>query len=372
MSGHVWAASTGSLQAAAFLGASGLGLLAVFGSAAPALLFTVPPESRRRAVLVIVMGIVLISLVLSLSFERVPEGESDTYTDIRLRIVQAGIPQKNKWRPELRDRHLATYLRLSNNPNKQGGHPKFNYLIWPETATPFYLARDLARQDLIFRNLPKGTVLISGTPRDSSDIKGQVQLHNAIVSLSPLTGVNTLYDKVHLVPFGEYLPLRPVLEFLGLDKIAHGSIDFTPAKTIARVVKLPNLPAFRPLICYEIIFPREILSEQSKIKPRWLLNLTNDAWFGDSYGPQQHLDIARIRAAELGLPVVRAANTGISAVIDPHGRILRQLPISSSGVIDSNLPMELPMTPYRRFGDYIFGGMIILLLFLSIPKFHET
>ena len=369
LSGHVWAASTGSLQAAAYLGSSGLGLLSVFVSAAPAMVVTAPVGHRFSAILANLAAFAVIGMVLVFSFERVPERSGAMHADIRLRLIQAGIPQKDKWLPELRDSHLDTYLRLSHKPDEQGKSPTFSHLIWPETAVSFFLAEDVVRRDAIARSLPKGSVLITGTPRRGSKVKGQIPLHNAIVSISSDNRIATLYDKVHLVPFGEYLPFRQALRILGLDKLAHGSVDFAPGKKIARVVNLPNLPAFSPLICYEIIFPREIIHTPRYLEPRWLLNVTNDAWFGDSFGPKQHLDIARIRAAEFGLPVVRVANTGISAVIDPYGRILEKLPLLSSGSIETYLPLNLPKTLYARFGDFIFIGMIILLFFLSSSRF---
>jgi apolipoprotein N-acyltransferase len=173
--------------------------------------------------------------------------------------------------------------------------------------------------------------------------------------------IQAIYDKQHLVPFGEYLPLRDILARLGLDKLAHGAVDFIPG-TGPRVVALPNLPPFRPLICYEIIFPREVGISGDNTNPEWLLNLTNDAWFGANFGPQQHLAIARVRAVEQGLPVVRVANTGISAVIDPYGRIISQLPLAAAGVIDSNLPFALPKTLYARVGDGIFALLCLLLI----------
>ncbi len=365
LSGHVWAAATHSLQAAAYLGASSLGLFAVFASAAPATLLTASSGRRRPATLANLAGFAAIGIILSVSLGRMPEGNGMMRPDVRLRLIQAGIPQKDKWRPELRDRHLATYLRLSHSPNDRGQQPSFSHLIWPETAMPFFLARDPVRRNSVAGSLPKGAVLITGTPRHGTAFQGQVQLRNAIVSLSSNGDIRLIYDKAHLVPFGEYLPLRSVLATLGLEKLVDSAVDFTPGKNV-RVVKLANLPAFRPLICYEIIFPREILPRKGELEPKWLLNVTNDAWFGDSFGPRQHLDIARIRAVEFGLPVVRAANTGISAIIDPYGRVLVQLPLSTSGVIDSPLPLELPKTPYSRFGDFIFGGLILILIFSLI------
>jgi apolipoprotein N-acyltransferase len=174
-----------------------------------------------------------------------------------------------------------------------------------------------------------------------------------------------------LVPFGEYLPLRSTLARLGLDKLAHGAVDFSPGPG-AVVTNLPGLPPFRPLICYEIIFPGEIATPDFDSNPEWLLNVTNDAWFGDGFGPRQHLEIARIRAVEQGLPVVRVANTGISAIIGPFGQISAHLPLGTAGVIDGGLPKALPETLYRRFGDGIFVVFCVLLGFLSIFTYNNS
>lgn len=367
LSGHVWAGSDVSIQAAAYLGASGLGLLAVLAAAAPALLLTAPSGARKQAVMANAAAWALVVVTAALSALRLPEGEAAHHPDVRLRLVQAGIPQADKWRPELRDRHLALYLRLSLGPDESGRPADFSHLIWPETATPFFLARDQARRGIIARALPRRSLLISGSPRRADQPGSPTRLYNSILSLTPDDAVRVVYDKNHLVPFGEYLPLRPALAFLGLDKLAHGAVDFSSGVG-PRVVTVPGLPAFRPLICYEIIFPREVSASRSGVSAEWLLNLTNDAWFGDSFGPRQHLAIARMRAVELGLPVVRAANTGISAVIDPYGRINRQLPLAASGVIDSNLPIALANIFYRRFGDGIFAAFCLLLaglLFLA-------
>ncbi len=369
LSGHVWAASPVSLQAAAYLGASGLGLLAVLAAAAPALILTGPREQRKSAILTAAAALALVVVVLTLSFLRLQGAGVREHADVRLRLVQAGIPQADKWRPELRDRHLALYLRLSLAPVFSGRAPEFSHLIWPETATPFFLASDPVRRRAIAQALPPDSVLITGTPRRGELPGKELILQNSIVALTADGAVTVVYDKVHLVPFGEYLPWRGFLTRLGLDKLAHGAVDFSPGPG-PRAVALPDLPPFRPLICYEIIFPREISASGAGLDAEWLLNVTNDAWFGNSFGPSQHLDIARIRAAELGLPVVRAANTGISAIIDPFGRIIHQLPLNRAGIIDSRLPMALPKTLYARFGDGIFAlfcmiiGCLLILIYI--------
>jgi apolipoprotein N-acyltransferase len=161
------------------------------------------------------------------------------------------------------------------------------------------------------------------------------------------------YDKFHLVPFGEYMPLRGVLPVAA---IAAGAVDFSAGSGPASL-DLPGLPPVSPLICYEVIFPAAVKDPGQR--PDWLLNLTNDAWYGISAGPHQHFAIARVRAVEEGLPLVRAANTGISGVVDAYGRIVGQLALGVRGVVDAPLPASLPTTPYGRFGDTIFVVMLI-------------
>ncbi len=365
--GHVWAAGDGSLQAAAYFGASGLGLLTVFAAATPALVLTAWPGQRRRALLLCGLALGLVGLIVLAGALRLPDGPVAMNDVVRLRLVQGGIPQADKWRPELRDRHLARYMRLSLGRDVAGRRPQFTHLIWPETATPFFLTNDPVRRDIIAQALPPHTTLISGTPRAGVRRNNQRELYNSIATLSNSGETSVVYDKSHLVPFGEYLPFRDLLSRFGIDKLAHGAVDFSTGSA-ADAVSLPKLPPFRPLICYEIIFPREIMPSTNGPAPQWLLNLTNDAWFGEGFGPRQHIDIARIRAAEFGLPVVRAANTGISAVIDPYGRITKSLPLKASGVIDNGLPLPLPNTPYRLLGDGIFAVMCaVLAVLLFLP-----
>jgi len=171
------------------------------------------------------------------------------------------------------------------------------------------------------------------------------------------------FDKFHLVPFGEYVPLA---RYLPIQKLTSGKTGFTPGPG-PRTLRLPGLPAVSPLICYEVIFPGAVTAPGDR--PEWLLNLTNDAWYGVSAGPYQHLAQARVRATEEGLPMVRAAYTGVSAVIDPYGRVLRRLALNRPGVIDTKLPKPLAEPPiYARAGDGILAGLLGLLLvvFISI------
>jgi apolipoprotein N-acyltransferase len=166
------------------------------------------------------------------------------------------------------------------------------------------------------------------------------------------------YDKSHLVPFGEYLPLRGLLSAIGFKKVTSGTLDYS-AGAGPQTLRVPGLPPFSPLICYEVIFPGGVVDPDDR--PEWLLSLTNDAWFGKRTGPIQHFNMARVRAVEQGLPLVRAASTGVSAVVDPYGRVLVELGVGVTGVIDSRLPAPLAVpTIYARFGDKVPGALFIL------------
>jgi len=181
---------------------------------------------------------------------------------------------------------------------------------------------------------------------------------NSLVAVDGRANVQASYDKHHLVPFGEYLPFRRVLARLGVDKMVQGSpVDFSPGPGV-RTLHLAGLPGFSPLICYEAIFPGAV--SDGRDRPAWLLSITNDAWFGPGAGPAQHFAMARMRAAEEGLPLVRAANTGISAVVDSLGRVQDRIDIGRRGIIDADLPPARKPTLYAQFGDLIFFTLLAL------------
>lgn len=269
---------------------------------------------------------------------------------VRLRLVQANIDQRMKWEEAERANTLRKYLALSTQP----GPMPVTHVVWPETALPYFLSSDPELLRILSRIVPPGGLLLTGAVRAEPG-NGSYRVWNSIHAIDDGGQVVATYDKVHLVPFGEYVPLRNVLP---LDKITPGASDFT-AGPGPRTLVLPGLPPVSPSICYEAIFP-DALVAPTEPRVQWLLNVTNDAWFGQSAGPHQHFASARLRAIEQGVPLVRAANTGISAVVDPYGRVLAHLALGSEGVLDSPLPLALPPTPYARLGD------LALLIMLAI------
>lgn len=282
---------------------------------------------------------------------------------IRVRVVQPNIAQKEKWDPANRSQIFASYLELSDAATSPEvtGIDDVDVVIWPESAPPFLLEEDASAQAAIAALLPEGVVLLTGALRverpaeEDTGANFRRQVFNSVLALDDAGQVIARYDKFHLVPFGEYVPLKDLLKPLGLRKLVELPGGFT-AGSSAKTVSVAGLPAFSPLICYEIIFARSVVDRTDR--PKWLLNVTNDAWFGDSAGPRQHLQQARFRAIEQGLPVVRAANTGISAVIDAKGRVLNHVPLGVRGVIDAILPGAAPATIYAVYGDWV---MVIIL-----------
>jgi apolipoprotein N-acyltransferase len=234
------------------------------------------------------------------------------------------------------------------------------HLIWPESAFPFFLTREPDVLAQIAALLKPSTVLITGAVRAASSASARNPLaYNSIYVIDPDGAIHGVYDKVHLVPFGEYLPFQRVLERLGLMQLTKVIGGFQSGDR-RRAMDIPGAPKMLPLICYEAIFPGAAVPQGER--PGWLVNVTNDGWFGISSGPYQHLQQSRMLAIAEGLPLVRAANTGISAVIDPVGRVVNSLPLGAEGVLDARLPATIEPTIYLSYGNFI----LILALLLSL------
>jgi len=347
----VWAALPEMTQGAALFGAYGLTLLTVMAACAFAPLGEpgVSSLARRRALLL------LLPLALSAVFGvwRMNDAENKNTLDadvpgVNLRLVQGNIDQRLKWQDDVRVETARKYLALSAQPSLE----PISAVIWPETALPFFLADEPELRAALGQLAGRlagpghpGALVITGTPRAE---RAPYRVWNSVQAVDGRGEIVATYDKFHLVPFGEYMPLRWLLPF---DKITAGAVDFS-AGPGPQTMALPGLPPASPLVCYEVIFPGNVTDPRARAG--WLLNVTNDGWFGISTGPHQHLASARLRAVEEGLPLVRAANTGISAIIDSYGRLRMSLALGRAGVLDGALPAALPPTPYARFGDFIF------------------
>jgi apolipoprotein N-acyltransferase len=353
--GSAWLLSEPMAQLAAVTGTWGLSLLTLL--AAGSLAVAVDAAADRRVRLAALpLALLLVGGAFLYGSERLAGASSATVEGVRLRVVQPNIPQTLKWDAGLAEGHLLKQMRMSVAGD--GAQP-VTHVIWPETAVPFTLERNPALAHALARIVPPAGLLITGIPRVTRAEGGEAW-HNSMIALDASGKVRASFDKFHLVPFGEYVPIRWIP---GVDRIAPGESDFTPGPG-PQTVELPGLPPVSPLICYEVIFPGAVT--QPGKRPEWLLNLTNDAWFGLSTGPHQHFASARLRTIEEGLPMIRAANTGISGVIDAYGRVQARLDLGVEGVIDTALPRALPPTLYARFGDAVAGLLILALLALAL------
>jgi len=360
--GEAWPAGSPLSQGAALVGAYGLTWVTLALAAAPAWILDPGTPGRRlsRAAAVLVPALVLFAW----GTHRVagtPAGEAGP----RIRIVQADIDQKTKWRPENLPSILRVYVDLTRRPAAQAP----DIVVWPEGALPAII-NDLmipgqGWRESLASALAPGQILAMGANRAEAGPDGGVAYHNSLVVLEG-TGsdlvVAGVYDKHRLVPFGEFIPLGDLAGRIGLRSLVHMPEDFT-AGPPPRPLHLARLPAFQPMICYEALFPgfTRAAARRAGERPAWILNVSNDAWFGRASGPWQHLNMARYRAIEEGLPIVRSTPTGVSAVIDSSGRLTGTvLGLGAVGVIDQPLPAARPPTPYVRFGDGPFLGLLLI------------
>ena len=345
------------IQTAAWGGPWLLSALILAVALLPALAVGAPPQRRLRAMGGgVLAGIVILAALYALGAWRMSVFPTSYAQDTNLRLVQPSIDQRDKWRSTLRESHFATHIALSMSQSAVAP----DLVIWPEAAIPWQLLADSAHREEATAMLEGDGLLLAGGVRFERDEAGVALPYNSLIALGPGGAPIAFYDKRHLVPFGEYVPLRGLLP---IDKLTPGAVDFVSG-TGPEVLSLGKVPPFRALVCYEVIFPAEI--QGSGLRPEWLLNITNDGWYGVSTGPYQHFQAARMRAVEQGLPLVRAANNGISGVIDPVGRVLAYLPLDAVGVLDAPLPDPLPgPTLYARWGDWTLL-CILLPLFVQL------
>ncbi|MDK9721859.1 MAG: apolipoprotein N-acyltransferase [Rhodospirillales bacterium] len=354
----VWTVSDELLQADAWLGPYGLGFLTVLGASGWILFWTEKAKFRLAAFL----PLLLLALLGVAGMVRLQDAKDEMVDNVRLRLVQPNIEQSLKWKQELRFSHLVKLIEMSLS--EAGLAP--THVIWAETAVPYLLDSDVQARLAVAKAAPENGLVITGAVRTSTEQDRPFQIWNSLQALDRNGAIRGVFDKFHLVPFGEYMPLKNILP---LKKITEGSTDFSPGPG-PLTIDLPGLPPVGPLICYEVIFPGAVADPARR--PGWLLNLTNDSWYGYSTGPFQHFAQTRMRAVEEGLPLVRVANSGISGIIDAYGRVRAKLELNRVGILDSPLPKPLSEPPlYAALGDGpCIAALVILLIVLKFMLCH--
>ena len=359
LAGYIWTVTDASLQPASVFGIYGLSLWTVLLASC----FSLMTEPNRKSI----WAMVAVSLVLCGwgQWRLVQNPLVDTAGLPVVRIVQGNIEQSLKWDPQQQMKHLQTYMDLSvgaeNSPTKP------DYIVWPETAMPYPFVEGTYWARVLGEGAPKAGALLTGVVRVEGDEK-EWQLWNSIQAVDSRGHIAAVYDKSKLVPFGEFLPARALFSKLGLEKITPGTKDFSLGKG-AHTITLPGkLKILQPLICYETIFPDY---RPGSGRADWILNITNDAWFGTSTGPYQHFHMARTRAVEQGIPLVRAANTGVSGAFDGFGRILGTIPLNRQGVLDIAVPSPVVVpTWYSLHGNLTIMVLCLLLLLPGLRRRH--
>lgn len=370
--GYAWGGVLPLLQTTSVIGSYGLSLLTVLGATSAALLVAFPAtksvKNRKlgKQVFLPVLMLGCFAILFALGTFRLAANPTQWIKDVNLRLVNANIDQRDKFDRTKSREVFEKYLRLTET----AGANDITHFIWPESATLFPMSRELSSLHEISQTIGQGRFLLTGSPRIVNAPELQPYPYRFFNSMHVIDGnarILQTYDKSHLVPFGEYLPYRQVMNAIGLRHLTAARGDLSPG-TGLRTLSAPALPEFGPLICYEAIFPGHVTDPLRR--PGFLLSLTDDSWFGQASGPHQHFDQARIRAIEEGLPMVRAANMGFSAIIDASGRIIRVLGMNGPGIVDGPLPEAQKPTIYASWGDTLFWLLCLSLLGGGIALNH--
>ncbi|HVW74150.1 MAG TPA: apolipoprotein N-acyltransferase [Rhizomicrobium sp.] len=352
LSAYGWGASLALLQSASLMGAYGLSFLTILLGGTLAEFFA----GRWRLP---AASLLLFAALWSYGVYRLDNTPMNNNTGVSVRLVQPDIPQAEKYVPALMfGRNWQRLIDLSARP----GRPSI--IIWPEAATGFAVAREPGALEEIGLFTARGQTLITGSDRIAGT-RPRLTAYNSLYLFGSHGAAPQVYDKFHLVPFGEYVPFARLLNQIGIRQLTIG--EGFSAGDHPHVMRIAGAPAMTPLICYEVIFPHAVTDRHAP-RPGWFVNITDDSWFGPWAGPAQHFLIARVRAIEEGLPIARAANTGISAMIDGNGRVRAFLGLNRLGVVDATLPAALQPTPYARFGDLIFLLFLVTAAFASFMR----
>lgn len=359
-----------TMQLGAVVGIYGLSFLVLIIAMAPATIWPNLGQTKTARFAPLAGSVALLVVLFGFGQFRLNANPTQYRDDVRLRLVQPNIPQAEKWKPENEIPIFEKLLTLSTERSspQDPGLIAATHLIWPESVFPFLVAERPEALARIARLLPNGTSLIAGAARNNTDRTGLGQtetgLLNSILSFNDQGEINATYDKYRLVPFGEFVPFKPLLSLLGIREMVSASDSFVHGARLNRPFAPSGTPPLLPLICYEDIFSGELGDGINQAE--WMLNLTNDAWFAGTIGPAQHFEQARMRAVEQGLPLVRVANTGRTAIVDSLGRVTASLAQDEAAVLNSNLPQRLEKTLFSQYRHMIFyliiGAVLISVL----------
>ena len=358
--GYVWADHLPMAQASHFIGAYALTLVSALWAALAGYILVSPRDPKFKIALAAI-GILTLAATFAMGQLRLDNNPTVLDRNNGVVVVQPNIPQNMKWDPVAVQENFLKISSLSKTGIFADPQPDNIFIVWPETAISpavYSVDENMDRIRNILQSYTRSEAyLVTGVLRRMGETREDSTFANSILFLDKDMAALEAYDKSHLVPFGEFIPLqnwiplRPVAAFRGFER-GNG------ATTIQRA----GAPSFSPLICYEVIFPDDVIDKFGE-RPRWIVNATNDGWYGDSAGPYQHFAQTRLRAIEEGLPIVRAANTGISGVIDPYGRIVEKADIFQEAAIVTYLPEPLPdSNPYWPWAFQIFLPLIAFIL----------
>jgi apolipoprotein N-acyltransferase len=355
LTGYAFARALPVLQITSVIGIYGLTLITIIIVCLPACL----ADGKKSSRTIVLASLLILVCIAGWGGMRLASASNANVANVRLRLVQPDIKQADKWKSERREANFQDILDLSSAP----GTAPITDIIWPETASTFYLAEDTVHRARIASQIPRGGALLTGVLRREVLPGGLLHYYNSLIAIDHDGDITATYDKFHLVPYGEYIPFR---NWIPLHSIAGIGLDFSRGDK-PHSLTAPGLPLFSPLICYEAIFPGAVTDPYNR--PQLLVNVTNDGWYGYTSGPYQHFAIARVRAIEEGMPLARAANTGVSAIVDSYGRITAQLDLGGHGFIDGALPFALPPTLFERYGEIFlwifFAGAAAASLFFQ-------
>lgn len=348
------------MQITALIGVEGVTFLAVFIFALPAIW-----AANRHRYLTTFLAVLLIGGWGSIGLYRLHDGALLDNTDIQFRLVQPSIAQDEKWDAETRDKIFQDLLALSFDQEDQEANEgaKPDLIIWPETALPFLFSERPQALSAIAGALEGTQLLLSGIVRREGE-GSRERYYNAVVAVDSQGEISGAADKTHLVPFGEYLPFHSLLSSFGLRQLTEAAGAFSEGTSRGKI-ELSDGRWLYPLICYEAIFSREIQIEPSN-RPVAFVNVTNDAWFGNSPGPAQHFRHAQLRSVEFGIPMMRVANNGLTGIVDAHGYVRDGLALNAIGLVEGLVPQSLPTTIYSEMGNIARFFPMLLLLALGL------